>query len=937
MNTIEIWSAKSNLVRLAVICCVVFVPFLLAGAAIGLALSRFASNVNRLYSVDLLGSALGGALSVWLVAHLGSGETALFAGALGVAAGAVFALGADRGTRRIAVPAAVVAGVLIVGLAMSLIRFPIPVAPGKELAAPDMADGLVRLFSATAEVEVAPEKRVFPMVGGDFGALDGRLVNGRLVGQDGTAPTLLIENAATLDAFPFLDDSQTSSGYVARGADTAEPPSVLVIGVGGGIDVMIALKHGARHVTAVEINRAMIDMVTTRFGDYLGGLFDPAGRLGDRVDLHHADGRSYVRSSPDRFDLIQMSGVDSFTALSSGAYTLSEAYLYTVEAVKDLYERLEPNGFLNISRFAFVRPRKPRETLRLANIAYTALSELGVEDPASQIAVFQGLHWASTMVKRGKITPEETRALQAFAEREGFLGLVFDPLHDPGAPFPTSPRQLHAVAERVAKALSASPVPAAPGLPAPDALAAELTGVARDELAGESGSAVRLERLVAGVPVDARDPVRAALSALVDGVVRTTRQDDVPFHETQLDFQHVLRASPAERRAFIGDYEYDLSPSRDDTPFFFDYYRYSGLLGGWRAGNPLLLLLDKYHPDYPVGHAVLLASQLQVTVLAALLIMLPLPFLSRRSTPIQGRWKVFGYFAALGAGFMALEMVLMQKLILFLGHPTYAASVVLSSLLASAGLGSMLSGRLGLIRPRTLGVLALAIAAMVGVTAAVITAVFPGLTGWSLEARIAAAVAVLVPLGLVLGMPFPLGIRAVHARAPELVPWAWGINAFLSVFASLFTITVSMAFGFSTVFVGAAAIYLGGFLAMASYLGGSAGGVAGRVGTSPMPLSVHRRRRPALLGAAVALLLSLRSPCDRAATGSFVDFESGRVRPLAPSPDRRCSSRSTLPATDCRSSPSRRAGAPARGAEFPWLDPLQSPCAGTARRPLLWW
>ena len=99
VNSIEIWSAKSNLVRLAVICGVLFVPFLLAGAAIGIALSRFAERVNRLYFVDLLGSAVGAALSVLLVAHLGNGETALFAGALGVAAGAVFALGADRGTR----------------------------------------------------------------------------------------------------------------------------------------------------------------------------------------------------------------------------------------------------------------------------------------------------------------------------------------------------------------------------------------------------------------------------------------------------------------------------------------------------------------------------------------------------------------------------------------------------------------------------------------------------------------------------------------------------------------------------------------------------------------------------------------------------------------------------------------------------------------------
>ena len=84
------------------------------------------------------------------------------------------------------------------------------------------------------------------MVGGDFGARDARLVKGRLVGQDGTAPTLLIENAANLDGFPFLDDTQAASAYVARGPAAGRSPSVLVIGVGGGIDVMIALAHDAQ-------------------------------------------------------------------------------------------------------------------------------------------------------------------------------------------------------------------------------------------------------------------------------------------------------------------------------------------------------------------------------------------------------------------------------------------------------------------------------------------------------------------------------------------------------------------------------------------------------------------------------------------------------------------------------------------------------------------
>ena len=83
---------------------------------------------------------------------------------------------------------------------------------------------------------------------------------------------------------------------------------------------------------------------------------------------------------------------------------------------------------INYSRFILSHPKKPRETLRLANIARAALEELGVEDPAGSIAVFQGINWASTMIRRGPFTPVEIEALEAFAEREGFRGLVFNPL-----------------------------------------------------------------------------------------------------------------------------------------------------------------------------------------------------------------------------------------------------------------------------------------------------------------------------------------------------------------------------------------------------------------------------------------------------------------------------------------------------------------------------
>jgi len=194
---------------------------------------------------------------------------------------------------------------------------------------------------------------------------------------------------------------------------------------------------------------------------------------------------------------------------------------------------------------------------------------------------------------------------------------------------------------------------------------------------------------------------------------------------------------------------------------------------------------------------VLLGSLAQITAAAVLLILLPLRRLRRHGVATPGRWQLLAYFAALGAGFMFVEIALMQKLVLFLGHPVYAVTVVLTSLLAFAGVGSLLAGRLEAITPARIRLLAMFVVGLV-----------------LFAARVAAAVVMLAPLGVALGMPFPLGIRVVSARAPELVPWAWAINGFLSVFSSIFCIVLAMSIGFTRVLLVAALVYACGFLAL---------------------------------------------------------------------------------------------------------------------------
>ncbi|MCA9320690.1 MAG: hypothetical protein KDB53_08150, partial [Planctomycetes bacterium] len=382
VDTLRIREDWSNLVALLLVYLIISAPMVLGGLAIGQILTRRAKDVNRLYFADLLGSALGGAGSVFLLESLGATATIIAAGAGGTLAGFVFSWGARFRHQVVCLAASLVAMVALVGIlgGSETLRVPafgwkIPDAPGKELAS--LAQGMTetRIPSAIAEVEVSPSFQAHPMIGGNFSRLNKQKVEARFVTQDGTAPTMLYADAADIDKFPFLRESQAGTAYVCREAVGASAPDVMVIGVGGGVDVMLALAYDAKSVTAVEINSAMIRMVHEDYRDYMGRLFEPdAHAYSDRIRLEKSEGRSWLRHSKSSYDIIQMSGVDSFTALNTGAYTLSESYLYTTEAIQDFYEHLKDGGYVNYSRFILDRPKKPRETMRLANMARAALA-----------------------------------------------------------------------------------------------------------------------------------------------------------------------------------------------------------------------------------------------------------------------------------------------------------------------------------------------------------------------------------------------------------------------------------------------------------------------------------------------------------------------------------------------------------------------------------
>ena len=254
-------------------------------------------------------------------------------------------------------------------------------------------------------------------------------------------------------------------------------------------------------------------------------------------------------------------------------------------------------------------------------------------------------------------------------------------------------------------------------------------------------------------------------------------------------------AAAEDHQAFCEAAAFDFCAPTDDRPFFFNLQRVghfgeTAAPGGLKVPDPTLIL------------AITLGILL---VLSAVAFGLPLVAVRGEDRPTAAS---LGFFAAIGLGFLVLEVVLIQRFVLFLGFPTYALSVVLFALLVFTGLGSLLSTRAGRDPRRTL-VAALAAGVVLIAAAAVgLQPLLHALIELPFAARIACTVAILAPVGVTLGMAMPLGLERLERLHPSGVAWAWGINGFASVLASVLAITVAIMFGFTAATLLALACYL---------------------------------------------------------------------------------------------------------------------------------
>ncbi|MFQ6109823.1 MAG: hypothetical protein ACE5L7_09770 [Candidatus Aminicenantales bacterium] len=285
------------------------------------------------------------------------------------------------------------------------------------------------------------------------------------------------------------------------------------------------------------------------------------------------------------------------------------------------------------------------------------------------------------------------------------------------------------------------------------------------------------------------------------------RREETNLHnrfETPLYYEltHKL-LDPKSREELYKDYLFSISPVTDDRPFFYNFFKLEKIRLTYRAlGNRWLPFLQ--------GEFLVLLLFFQSLAIAFVLILLPL--IASRKAKVnlgKGHIKVFFYFGLIGMAFMFVEITLIQKFILFLGHPLYSVSITIFSLLFSAGIGSYSSKKiLGAPLRRNLRVGLLGCAGIIFVFLLLFPIFYRNLIGLGLGLRIILSFFVIFPLGFFMGFPFPNGIRLLERRAKGVIPWAWATNAFSSVINSILALMLAFWMGYSSVLVLAAAGYL---------------------------------------------------------------------------------------------------------------------------------
>jgi hypothetical protein len=398
-----------------------------------------------------------------------------------------------------------------------------------------------------------------------------------------------------------------------------------------------------------------------------------------------------------------MTLVDTWASTAAGAFALSENNLYTVEAFREYFDHLKPDGMIAITRWEF---KRPREALRVVSQAIEALHQIGIADPARHFII----------VADGGLN-EDGRPVLVLAKKTPFTA---------------------------------------------------------DEYAAVENHLRENSNLVwlnpPSVPLQPLPPAATAFNQLI---------------------------ASNDPRAFARDYAYNVAPVSDSAPFFFFTLKTKYVIENILAGTG-------HGMDWRINLGVVVLGMLLIISALAVLAFLILPLALHRRKDHQHKTGLLAllYFIAVGFGYILVEISLIQRFVLFLGHPTYALTVVVFLLLLSSGAGSVAARRWITVPSRVL-LLPTVIAGLIVLNVVVLPWLLPAAVGLPFMIKLILSAVVLAPLGFLMGMPFPTGLRLV-----QTVEWAWALNAAASVLGSVMAMVIAIHFGLTITLLCAAVAYI---------------------------------------------------------------------------------------------------------------------------------
>lgn len=674
---------RSHIYGLVLSYLALFVPFFFGALAIGLAYVHYVSRIGKLYFADLFGSGLGGLLMLWLFWHFAP-EKLPFVISLMPLLGALLLL---RGNK----------------LLKSLVLL-VPVLFIQVLGLLSSAEMPMSQYKSFSRAVLLPDAEVVDQKNSPYGKLQllqasglryapglsltyrGHVPVRRALYNNGNwfGPLLHFDLA---DSTHFLDYTTHALPYVI-----AAPQKVLVPESGTGLFAGHALSHQARTITAVEPNRAALDLLQAHSEI-------PENAMQTRI--RHP--RSYLMADTAGYDLIVLPETESFGG-SSGINALQEQYLFTLEAFAEMWDRLSQEGMITATVWVDFPARNSLKLL--ATLAETIENKSAL--PAkNHIAAIRSWGTITFVMKKTAFEHEELDRIRAFCQKRNF-----DPFLLPDI---------------------------------------------------EHGERQQFNRV----------------------------QDTVFFWQAD-QLMH-----PPKRNDFYQQYDFQIRPATDSKPYFSQFLKLS------RLQSVVDFFGQSAVPFLEIGYLIVLLTFAQISVIALLLILIPLFFIGFKG---GGKAYTLLHFSGIGIGFMFVEIILIQQFTLFFGHTIYAATAVLSGMLLFSGLGSFVTQK----RIKQQAALAWILAGVVFIIVLLSMVLIP-LLGAGISQpmwiKILISTGIIGPLAFLMGMPFPSGLGFLSRKNNKLIPWAWGINGCLSVISTALAIIVAVEFGFTVVMLVGAFAY----------------------------------------------------------------------------------------------------------------------------------